>query len=589
MKNKEDKYNINLLDTIENKDLFQNLKINNNLANPKIINKNINTPFLNDSNEQSIENKANIKSKINNEQNNIENNTEEYYVIDEEKFNDIKDDDIEKNEEKGNQNYYDVNDNDNNNDNNNYLLTNNNNNEINCISFQDFMKKKNKEFNQSKNTPSETKSTSQNKKKSNNKNVIKKKETNKKMSKTFSNMKNNKSMSIYKNRNNFSYTKYKNNKTESNNMTEEKVEKKKYSKERIEMNKQRLDKLYKDYQKFQNKINNRRKELSEDEIKNCSFSPKINKYSEILVENNPQYIKPIYLRNENKKDFYKKKHEIIFTHVPKINKNYNLDQYKRLYNKNMNKNDNEESQCEYPFKPITNYNFECNNNIKNLGNLEKRQLLLDEYINQNKIIINNNNNAQNEEFNKLSFTPNTSCTSNSKYSINPKMIKIFGPCYNEINMMHKTQNNKNKRKKINQRNYSFNNINDYNLYKNKKTEINVNNKNYKSTEKTKRNKSAKNSNSFLFDYMSNINKRMIQQNNFNNPGFVLIKTNQNFYRNNNNKHKNVINKENVITSFKNKMDLDNYNSQNAGICIDITKNCKNLKQIINRTRYKSYE
>ena len=587
MKNKIDKYNINLLDTIENKDLFQNLKINNNLANSKIINKNINTPFLSDNNEQPKENKTNIKSEINNEQNK-ENNIEEYYLIDEEKFNDNKDDDkddnIENKEDKGDQDYYNFN------DNNNDLPINNNNNEINCISFQDFMKKKNKEFNQSQNTPSITYSTSQNKKKSNNKNKIKKKETNKTMSKTFSNMKNNKSMSIYKNRNNFSYIKYKNNKTETNNMTEEKVQKKKYSKERIEMNKQRLDKLYKDYQKFQNKINNRRKELSEDEIKNCSFSPKINKYSELLVENNPQYIKPIYLRKENKKDFYKKKHEIIFTHVPKINKNYNLDQYKRLYNKNMNKNDNEESQCEYPFKPITNYNFECNNNIKNLGNLEKRQILLDEYINQNKIIINNNNkNAQNEEFNKLSFTPNTSCTSNSKYSINPKMIKIFGPCYNEINMMHKTQNNKNKRKKINQRNYSFNNINDYNLYKNKQTEISVNNKNYKSTEKTKRNKSAKNSNSFLFDYMSNINKRMIQQNNLYNPGFFHFKTNQNFYRNNNSKHKNAKNKENVITSFKNKIDLDNYNSQNTGICIDITKNCNNLKQIINRTRYKSYE
>ena len=583
MKNKEDKYNINLLETIENKDLFQNLKINNNFANSKIINKNISNPFLSDKNEQSIENKPNIKSEINNEQNKNENNIEEYYVIDEEKFNDDKDDDIEKNEEKGDQDYYDLN------NNNNDLPTNNNYNEINCISFQDFMKKKNKEFNQSYNTPSVTKSNSQNKNKSSNKNKIKKKDINKKLSKTFSNMKNNKSMSIYKNRNNFSYTKYKNNKTETNNMSEEKVEKKKYSKERIEMNKQRLDKLYKDYQKFQNKINNRRKELSEDEIKNCSFSPKINKYSELLVENNPQYIKPIYLRKENKKDFYKKKHEINFTHVPKINKNYNLDQYKRLYNKNMNKNDSEESQYEYPFKPITNYNFECNNNIKNLGNLEKRQILLEDYINQNKIIINNNNNTQNEEFNKLSFTPNTSCTSNSKYSINPKMIKIFGPCYNEINMMYKTQNNKNKRKKINQRNYSFNNINDYNLYKNRQTEINVNNKNYKSTEKTKRNKSAKSSNSFLFDYMSNINKRMIQQNNFNNPGFILFKTNKNFYRNNNSNQKNAKNKENVITSFKNKIDLDNYNSQNTGICIDITKNCNNLKQIINRTRYKSYE
>ena len=583
MKNKEDKYNINLLETIENKDLFQNLKINNNLANSKIINKNISTPFLSDKNEQSIENKPNIKSEINNEQNKNENNIEEYYLIDEEKFNDDKDDDIEKNEEKGDQDYYDFN------KNNNDLSTNNNYNEINCISFQDFMKKKSKEFTQSQNTPSVTKSNSQNKNKSSNKNKIKKKDINKKLSKTFSNMKNNKSMSIYKNRNNFSYTKYKNNKTETNNMSEEKVEKKKYSKERIEMNKQRLDKLYKDYQKFQNKINNRRKELSEDEIKNCSFSPKINKYSELLVENNPQYIKPIYLRKENKKDFYKKKHEIIFTHVPKINKNYNLDQYKRLYNKNMNKNDNEESQCEYPFKPITNYNFECNNNIKNLGNLEKRQILLEDYINQNKIIINNNNNTQNEEFNKLSFTPNTSCTSNSKYSINPKMIKIFGPCYNEINMMYKTQNNKNKRKKINQRNYSYNNINDYNLYKNKQTEINVNNKNYKSTEKAKRNKSTKSSNSFLFDYMSNINKRMIQQKNFNNPGFILFKTNKNFYRNNISNQKNIKNKENVITSFKNKINLNNYNNQNTGMCIDITRNCKNIKQIINRTRYNSYE
>ena len=584
MKNKEDKYNINLLDTIENKDLFQNLKINNNLVNSKITNKNNNTPFLNDNNEQSVENNTNIKSKINIDQNNIE----EYYVIDEEKFNNNKDDDIEKNEEKGDQDYYNINDN---NDDLPYNSNiNNNNNEINCISFQDFMKKKNKEFTQSQNTPSVTKSTSVNKKKSNNKNNVKKNEINKKMSKTFSNMKKNKSMSIYKNRNNFSYTKYKNKKIETNNMSEEKVEKKKYSKERIEMNRQRLDKLYNDYQKFQKKINNRRKELSKDEIKNCSFSPKINKYSELLVENNPQYIKPIYLRKENKKDFYKKKHEINFTHVPKINKNYNLDQYKRLYNKNTNKNNNDESQSEYPFKPITNYNFECNNNIKNLGNLEKRQLLLDEFISQNKIIINNNkNNAQNEEFNKLSFTPNTSCTSNSKYSINPKMIKIFGPCYNEINMMYQNQNNKNKRKKINQRNYSFNNINDFNLSKNKMTDINFNNKHYKSTEKTKRNKSAKNSNSFLFDYMSNINKRMIQQNNFNNPGFILFKTNQNFYRNNNSNHKNVKNKENVITSFKNKLNLDNYNNHNTGICIDITRNCKNLKQIINRTRYQSYE
>ena len=55
--------------------------------------------------------------------------------------------------------------------------------------------------------------------------------------------------------------------------------KKKYSKEKLELNKQRLNKLYSDYQKIKNKIENKKEELSKEEIKDCSFSPRINKHS----------------------------------------------------------------------------------------------------------------------------------------------------------------------------------------------------------------------------------------------------------------------------------------------------------------------
>ena len=87
--------------------------------------------------------------------------------------------------------------------------------------------------------------------------------------------------------------------------------------------KQRLNNLYNDYKKFKTKIENMKNDLSKEEMKDCSFTPQINKYSKKLVKNNSNYSKPIYLRNnENKKEFYKKKYELNFTHMPKINKNY---------------------------------------------------------------------------------------------------------------------------------------------------------------------------------------------------------------------------------------------------------------------------
>ena len=40
--------------------------------------------------------------------------------------------------------------------------------------------------------------------------------------------------------------------------------------------------------------------------------------------------------------------------------NNNLDIYTRLYNKNQIKNNDYENESDYPFRPITNYNYEKN-------------------------------------------------------------------------------------------------------------------------------------------------------------------------------------------------------------------------------------
>ena len=328
-------------------------------------------------------------------------------------------------------------------------------------------------------------------------------------------------------------------KIEDKEKKEREIEKKKYSKERMKMNKQRLNKLYNDYQKFKNKIENKKKELSKEEIKDCSFSPKIDKYSKILIKNNPNYSKPIFLRNNDKKDFYKKKHEINFTHIPKINKNYNnnLDIYNRLYNKTKIKNkeyNDYENSNDCPFRPITNCNFEKSHKIKlNFENILKREILLNEYISQQKINLNNNYINHNENI-KLSFTQNTSCTSKSKYSTKKENQKVIEPYLDKFNR---------KIFKSFKVNRSLSNIKTNNKkYKNINNSF-IQNKNDKSKIK---NKYSKNNKSFLVDY---INKKNNKINNYSPFRLTLYNSknnkffNEHYMKNTNNINQNI--KENV--------------------------------------------
>ena len=99
--------------------------------------------------------------------------------------------------------------------------------------------------------------------------------------------------------------------------------------------------------------------------------------------------------------------------MPKINKKYNnnLDIYTRLYYKNQIKNNDYESESDLPFRPITYYNYEKNQkNLVSFQKILKREILLHEYTNQQQIELNDDNKK-----NKFSFTPNTSCTSNSLF------------------------------------------------------------------------------------------------------------------------------------------------------------------------------
>ena len=469
----ENKFNIYLLDTIENRDLFNNLE--NHYSN------NDSKNIILKEEENSIQNKTELTT------NNIEN--------------------LNINSETNKINIS------NNDDNKSYES--NNDDKNNCLSFKDFMAK-----------------------------VKNKKNENKTVSKSFT------SKNIYKrdiekrkNKN------IENNKSETKDKKEEKIKNKKYSKERLELNKQRLNKLYNDYKNFKNKIENKKIELSKDELKDCSFSPKINKYSKILIRNNPNFSKPIFLRNNDKKDFYKKKYEINFTHIPKINKKYNnnLDIYSRLYNKNQIKNYNYENETDYPFRPITNYNYEKNHkNLVTFQNVLKREILLNEYINRQQIELNDNNKK-----NKLSFTPNTSCTSNSLFSIKKEKKKLIFPCFNKINKTIIKNNKVSRSLKNNNNNLKINNSYYQNEY-NKPIIMN---------------KSMKNSKSFILDYF---NKTNIKKNK---KQFELISIKNNL--------------ENEIQNYINKINIKNNKGTNEGICINIKKKCNNFKMIINKNRSRS--
>ena len=319
---------------------------------------------------------------------------------------------------------------------------------------------------------------------------------------------------------------------EINNKVECEKKKVKYSKERIELNKQRINKLYTDYKKILDKIENKKKELSEEEIKNCSFSPKINKYSKKIIQNNSKFSKPIYLRYNNdlsRKNILLKKYQLNFTYIPKINKNYHLY---LTHNENSHKNDNQ--------KIIKNNKSKESDNIIKNANIIKRKLLLDEYISNQKIM-----NFNDEDISSLNLK-----TNHCKINLN-KNLKY--PIVKNLNLEK----------------YFYNNIS-----RNKRN---------------KKDKKLLKSKSFYFDYIKGINKKINRNAILKQKITPIISINEMdkyFVYNYNNK-------ENVIKNFIDKLNtqINTFNKDNKGICYNITEQCMNIKKIIfkNKNKFRIYK
>ena len=493
--NKEEiinKLEINLLDTINDKDIFERIK---NIQNIRINDKNKKIDFndeidyLTENYQLDINEIVDENSDINiNEINNQINENYENYNNKENNFNDVK-------EKNGNENYKD---------------------------FNSFMrtKKRNKEKN-----IKTSKSFSSNK--------IKYKKISSQLKEK-----------IYKNR-----------KAEDNNNNEiENKEKKiKYSKEKIELNKQRINKLYNDYKNIINKRENMKKELSKDEIKDCSFSPKINNKSKKMTDNNKIFSKPIFLRynddNSRKKNLTKK-YELNFSHIPKINKNYkfNLNKFNII-------NDGSKIIKNAGNK---NKNLKINSDIIKNSNILKRQILLEEYIRDHKIY-----DLKNEEISLN--TSKTATTSKSKFSIKKNI---------------NSKNNINK-------SFNYPIMRTMNLKKNL-----FNNTKVKKSKKISKNKS------FYLDYIKGINDKLNLNFHCEKNIVPIISINkmdkyfkQNYSRNFVRKNKNR--EENVIKNFVDKINskINAHRNDSKGIDYNITEQCINIKKILlkNKGKFRNYK
>ena len=456
------KLEINLLDTVNDKDLFRNIINNNDNINCLTENFQLDINEIIDKNSDNNSNKQN--NEISNESNNEKNDFEE----------------INKNNYNNNENYVD---------------------------FNSFLKTKTKKKNN-------------------------------KISKSFSSNK----IKYKKISTPVIINKYKkNNKSkEINNKVECEKKKVKYSKERIALNKQRINKLYSDYKKILDKIENKKKELSEEEIKDCSFSPKINKYSKKITENNSKFSNPIYLRYKNdlsRKNILLKKYQLNFTHIPKINKNYHLY---LTHNENNHKNVNQ--------KIIKNKKSKESDSIIKNANIIKRKLLLDEYISNQKIM-----NFNDEDISSLNLK-----TTNYKINLN-KNLKY--PIVKNLNLEK----------------YFYNNIS-----RNKRN---------------KKDKKLLKSKSFYFDYVKGINKKINRNVILKQKITPIISINEmdKYFVYNYNKSfiTNQNNKENVIKSFIDNLNtqINTLNKNNKGICYNITEQCMNIKKIVlkNKLRSRTYK
>ena len=331
--------------------------------------------------------------------------------------------------------------------------------------------------------------------------------------------------------------------------TEEAQEKEKikYSKERIEINKQRINKLYNDYQKILSIRRKKKEELSKEEIKDCSFSPELNKNSKKIIENNTKFTKPIFLRYNNdkeRKNILLKKYSLNFTHIPQINKKYKINLHL-----------NSISQIKKKSKIIKIKDKSVNEQIKD-ANILKRQLLLDEYINQ--IIITNFNNEIN-----LSETQKTQFSNKMKIQNQSNLNKSqIYPTIKNLKIKNNAYFNKNK--------YS-----DY-----------------------KRNKIIQKSKSFYLDCIHDINnninnKTIIRKKNII-PIISIDKMTKYFYkyRNRNCIISNKEEKENVVQNYINKINGNiHYRNNSRGISYNITEQCRNIKKIIykNKKKFRIYK
>ena len=172
--------------------------------------------------------------------------------------------------------------------------------------------------------------------------------------------------------------------------------------------------------------NNENIENNDINIKYCNFKSnnKNNNSNMNEQKDNIYYYSNDFKRNNQNISYFKKgkKNESknsIYSYSKQF-ENSNLDVYNRLYNKayynkkkNNGINNNEENNC--TFNPQLLSNIKSKKNNECLANFIQRQERFNKYIKQKKI--NLKKDINNQESKKYTFTPNTSCTSGSKYSI----------------------------------------------------------------------------------------------------------------------------------------------------------------------------
>ena len=681
----QEKFTIDELDTIDNRELFHDLNLTKNQF--KI--QDVIPEKLSENSKQKdiISSKDQIEKEINE---NNDNKNNDYYSLNENEI--IADDNIQEqnennifndNNEEKESNY---NGEENKNYNENELIENKNSEEklksdknnqenipqsANCMNFKDFMESK-------KIIPKSTSSNNLDKNKNVKKNIINSIHNNyiKINTTKINNPVKIKKNNIAKIKNNSATTLHPKKKSEHQKYIEQLSQPKKSSnninlKEEVSKNRspntikrkvknEDIFRLYEEDKKWKVKKEKMRQEFLEKKMKECSFSPQINELNPKIFSgysNNKN--ENTYIINSNQKKNLEISNSINnFTHVPKINKIYrpkrvntnSLDVYSRLYKTKKNNTcvkccdyiDNDAINC--VFKPNVNYHIDCENDTESFHNFIKRQKMFEKYITEKKINLKNKfNNIQKK---KCTFTPNISCTTNSKYSIRlnakrydetfldkinrirqkePSYEENYDDFYNDYKeKVNKKKSVRNKPELKYEKNNNYTNYNDYNnnLYNYKIYSKYNNNENYN-------NYTDCNIKYYNFKKLSDDNKDYNyynyniynNSNNDNNNGYNIYSNNNINNVNNINNINNIYNDNNDDLNINYEIgERDNYYDTKAkyskrnlsasnlknnnsnfyseffyigndvkdgntnGICTNIAENCKNIKFIINKQK-----